>query len=220
MNTRRAFTLIELLVVIAIIAILAAILFPAFATARGNARKIACLSNLRQIGMANLMYSQDYDDYPVWGGDPPDLNSGGWGNNPDMLAFRPQYEVLMPYMKSRDIWRCPSDGGFDYTGPFEGTFLPSHPSSYAKWGSSYITRTEIILLKRPISSLEATDFSTNQSVGPAGIGLFFDAVGYWHGSKSLFGSREAYRNNVSFLDGHAKSLVNADYLKLWSLSFR
>ncbi|WP_395137592.1 type II secretion system protein, partial [Armatimonas sp.] len=69
------FTLIELLVVIAIIAILAAILFPVFATARGNARKMACLSNLRQIGMANLMYSQDYDDYPVWGGDPPDLNA-------------------------------------------------------------------------------------------------------------------------------------------------
>ena len=214
------FTLIELLVVIAIIAILAAILFPVFATARGNARKMACLSNLRQIGMANLMYSQDYDDYPVWGGDPPDLNSGGWGGNTDIASMRPQYEVLMPYMKSRDIWRCPADGGFDNCGPFEGTFLPSHPSSYQKWGSSYITRTEIILLKRPISSLEAMDFSTSQSVGPAGIGLFFDAVGYWHGSKSLFGSREAYRNNVSFLDGHAKSLVNADYLKLWSLSFR
>ncbi len=214
------FTLIELLVVIAIIAILAAILFPVFATARGNARKMACLSNLRQIGMANLMYSQDYDDYPVWGGDPPDLNSGGWGGNTDIASMRPQYEVLMPYMKSRDIWRCPADGGFDNCGPFEGTFLPSHPSSYQKWGSSYITRTEIILLKRPISSLEAMDFSNNQSVGPAGIGLFFDAVGYWHGSKSLFGSREAYRNNVSFLDGHAKSLVNADYLKLWSLSFR
>jgi prepilin-type N-terminal cleavage/methylation domain-containing protein/prepilin-type processing-associated H-X9-DG protein len=220
MHTRRAFTLIELLVVIAIIAILAAIIFPVFAQARGSARKIACLSNLRQIGTANLMYASDYDDLPVWGGDPPDLHAGAWGNNPDVLAFQPQYEVLMPYIKNKEIWRCPADTGLDWSGPFEGTYLPSRPTSYIKWGSSYITRTEIILLKRPISSMEAMDFSANQSVGPAGIGLFFDAVGYWHGSKSLFGSRDGYRSNVSFLDGHAKSLINADYLKLWSLQIQ
>ena len=216
---KYAFTLIELLVVIAIIAILAAILFPVFAQVRGNARKITCLSNLRQIGTANLMYSQDYDDLPVWGGDPPDLNANAWGGNTDIANMRPQHEVLMPYLKNKEVWRCPSDTGLDYSGPFEGTYIPSHPTSYTKWGSSYITRTEIILLKRPISTLEATDFITNQSVGTAGIGLFFDAVGYWHGSKSLFSSsRDGYRNNAMYLDGHAKSLTNADYLKLWSLS--
>jgi prepilin-type N-terminal cleavage/methylation domain-containing protein len=62
---RPAFTLIELLVVIAIIAILAAILFPVFARARESARRSTCLSNLKQIGTATLMYLQDYDDtYP------------------------------------------------------------------------------------------------------------------------------------------------------------
>ena len=218
MEKRRAFTLIELLVVIAIIAILAAIIFPVFAQVRGNARKIACVSNLKQIGMANLMYSQDYDDLPVWGGDPPDL-SGAWGNNPDVALFRPQHEVLMPYIKNREVWRCPADTGFDYCGPYEGTTLPSHPSSYAKWGSSYITRTEIILMQRPLSTLEAVTFD-GQTLGSAGIGLFFDAVGYWHGSKTLFGNRDSYRNNSLYLDGHAKSLINADYLKLWSLQIR
>lgn len=55
----RAFTLIELLVVIAIIAILAAILFPVFAQAREQARKISCLSNIKQLGTAIAMYTQD-----------------------------------------------------------------------------------------------------------------------------------------------------------------
>ncbi len=60
------FTLIELLVVIAIIAILAAILFPVFARAREQARKTVCLSNLKQIGLAALMYVQDYDEQFPW----------------------------------------------------------------------------------------------------------------------------------------------------------
>src|SRR5437867_8140420 len=59
---RRGFTLIELLVVIAIIAILAAILFPVFAQARASARQATCLSNLKQIGTAAMLYVQDYDE--------------------------------------------------------------------------------------------------------------------------------------------------------------
>src|SRR4028119_969674 len=63
--SRAGFTLIELLVVIAIIAILAAILFPAFAQAREKARQASCVSNLKQIANAYLMYAQDYDETSV-----------------------------------------------------------------------------------------------------------------------------------------------------------
>jgi prepilin-type N-terminal cleavage/methylation domain-containing protein/prepilin-type processing-associated H-X9-DG protein len=63
--SKRGFTLIEILVTIAIIAILASILFPVFARARENARRVSCLSNLKQIGLAIMQYTQDYDEmYP------------------------------------------------------------------------------------------------------------------------------------------------------------
>src|SRR5512138_3080475 len=64
MRNRKGFTLIELLVVIAIIGILAAMLFPVFARARESARKIQCLSNVKNIALAINMYLTDYDKYP------------------------------------------------------------------------------------------------------------------------------------------------------------
>jgi prepilin-type N-terminal cleavage/methylation domain-containing protein/prepilin-type processing-associated H-X9-DG protein len=90
-----AFTLIELLVVVAIIAILAAILFPVFAQARGKARQTVCLSAMKQIGHAIVMYSQDYDEMLVPG------NVGG-GFSLSYFDF-----LLDPYVKSRDVWNCP-----------------------------------------------------------------------------------------------------------------
>jgi len=96
-SNRTGFTLIELLVVIAIIAILAAILFPVFAQAREKARAITCVSNLKQMGLAFEMYSQDADEqYPAgvsWyfpGGN-------GWAGQ------------LYPYVKSTRVYQCPDD---------------------------------------------------------------------------------------------------------------
>ena len=62
-NKKLFFTLIELVVVIAILGIIAAILFPIFALKKGKNPAISCLSNMKQLGMASLMYSQDYDEH-------------------------------------------------------------------------------------------------------------------------------------------------------------
>jgi len=102
--SRRGFTLIELLVVIAIIAILAAILFPVFARAREKARQTSCLSNIKQIALSGLMYTQDYDErLPGHGcgwADP-------WGSNG--RAETCYAAKLYPYMKNVQIFACPSD---------------------------------------------------------------------------------------------------------------
>jgi prepilin-type N-terminal cleavage/methylation domain-containing protein/prepilin-type processing-associated H-X9-DG protein len=95
---KRGFTLIELLVVIAIIAILAAILMPVFARAREQARKSACLSNLKQIGSAILMYAQDYDEM---------LNPVATGTCPGPFAFG-WADIIFPYIKNAQVFDCPS----------------------------------------------------------------------------------------------------------------
>ena len=109
-RTHKGFTLIELLVVIAIIAILASILFPVFARARENARRASCMSNVKQLSLAVLMYLQDYDDtYPTVLVRTPNLTSdqypGGKWTNGNTLYW-PQ--TLYPYHKSLQVFFCPS----------------------------------------------------------------------------------------------------------------
>lgn len=115
-NSVQAFTLIELLVVIAIIAILAAILFPVFARARENARRSSCSSNLKQIGLGIIQYTQDYDEkMPVKG-------YGCTGGGPGQCTI--WYDMVQPYIKSTQVFKCPSNP-VNYLG-YGGTF----PSSY------------------------------------------------------------------------------------------
>jgi len=103
MARRHGFTLIELLVVIAIIAILAAILFPVFAQARDKARSTSCLSNCRQIGMAFVQYTQDYDEFLPLTSFPVVANT--WTS------------TVQPYIKNRGIFRCPSDSSPFWNNP-------------------------------------------------------------------------------------------------------
>src|ERR1700712_669821 len=102
----RGFTLIELLVVIAIIAILAAILFPVFAQTREKARQTSCLSNTKQLALALLQYSQDYDELivPYAVTVTPAMSKSEGGTSPSERWNA----LIQPYCKSLAIFTCPS----------------------------------------------------------------------------------------------------------------
>jgi prepilin-type N-terminal cleavage/methylation domain-containing protein/prepilin-type processing-associated H-X9-DG protein len=124
---KRAFTLIELLVVISIISILAAILFPVFSQAKQSAKQIQCLSNMKQIGMAAMMYLSDNDDQwfgaghwdPAPGYAPMQMWIGYDNNNygqyglfygrVDLPATHPPRPgSIDPYLKNEGVKKCPS----------------------------------------------------------------------------------------------------------------
>jgi prepilin-type N-terminal cleavage/methylation domain-containing protein/prepilin-type processing-associated H-X9-DG protein len=115
-NHNRGFTLIELLVVIAIIAILAAILFPVFAKAREKARQATCESNLKQIGNAMLMYSEDNDEKLVsaWSGTI-------WYSEAGTSAYK-WMDCIYPYIKATGVFHCPDDPGWNSS---SGKFVPA-----------------------------------------------------------------------------------------------
>jgi len=140
---RTGFTLIELLVVIAIIAILAAMLFPVFARARESARKIQCLSNVKNIATAIQMYLTDYDRFP------PLLSESAYDNVYDLLlaanagrgdmCFWRAYQsnpylrwqvILEEYVKNREVWNCPSATWME---GFDVVWDPGGPDGWAHW---------------------------------------------------------------------------------------
>ncbi|HEY3331436.1 MAG TPA: DUF1559 domain-containing protein [Capsulimonadaceae bacterium] len=115
-STLRGFTLIELLVVIAIIAMLAAILFPVFATARDKARSTNCLSNLKQLGLGTMSYIQDYDEMCL-----PlhfDANANSSLDKPEMAWGN----ILFPYIKSAGVYQCLSEKTTGSSDPYSAAF--------------------------------------------------------------------------------------------------
>jgi prepilin-type N-terminal cleavage/methylation domain-containing protein/prepilin-type processing-associated H-X9-DG protein len=130
-SVARAFTLIELLVVVAVIALLAALLFPVFAQARERARMSACVSNMRQIGVAFILYVQDYDEtfphvrfHELTGlGDEDRVGKrvNCWRN------------AIRPYLKSLDLFACPSNPFSRPSPGTAGTYPPTAGVNAEGW---------------------------------------------------------------------------------------
>jgi prepilin-type N-terminal cleavage/methylation domain-containing protein len=119
-DQRRGFTLIELLVVIAIIAILVAMLLPALSRAKSKATAIACANNIKQLSVIWTMYSGDNNETLALNGSGTDttvpmtwvggsFESDNLDNTNVLKLLDPKYSLFGPYLKSAEVYRCPSD---------------------------------------------------------------------------------------------------------------
>lgn len=213
-NRQFAFTLIELLVVIAIIAILAAILFPVFARARENARRASCQSNLKQIGLGVLQYAQDYDEkFPIGTtGGTVGNRGGGWAG------------ASLPYIKSQQIFVCPSDTKTPNTNP-QISYAYNSGITYPINGWSGPSIAAFNASSRTILVFEVTNITWNPNTditspySPDGDGYSGDIQPsggkYATGPLAASGGGTNYdattgrhleMSNYLFVDGHVKSL--------------
>jgi len=198
---KSGFTLIELLVVIAIIAILAAILFPVFASSREKARITSCQSNLKQIGIAFLSYTEDWDGVIV---DAGTLDQIGGGSPAKVNDPRHLHNKLAPYTKSRYVWRCPSDSGYYEPGQYPiDEYFTYFGSSY-QWKGNRGSPDGHGVAGREIDSFK----------NPSELPIVRDGLS-WHRSKHVapsFWNRPDNGSNVLYLDGHVKFQFGTAYL--------
>ena len=215
---RRGFTLIELLVVIAIIAILAAILFPVFARAREKARQTSCLSNLKQIGTAMMMYVQDYDEkFPRH-----------YFRNPSGTIVGSVITVVHPYVMNVQVWNCPSSprttsqsgglpailGDFSYAWNFmvfdfgSGTKLAKckHPADTVMAGDACMDSWGRGRLYYPSYPPGYNQPCATQTGFPSGCDNAYWNTGSYGRPGFNFSPRHNGMGNVAFLDGHAKAM--------------
>ena len=180
-RSRKGFTLIELLVVIAIIAILASILFPAFAAARKAAQRISCASNLKQISSAMMQYTQEYDErFPR-----VDVSAG---SNPTPIPI-----MLSSYLKDEAIFKCPSVDNWTSDPP--PVWSVTFKSGY---GFNNLLTDDIA---------PGTTFAINEVKSPSNTAMVFDSPLPLAGALlAIRPVAERHLNgvNVAYVDGHVK----------------
>ena len=220
-HASKAFTLIELLVVIAIIAILAAILFPVFARARENARRSSCQSNLKQIGLGILQYTQDYDEnFPLAVSIPGSVTPLPWG----------WADEIQPYLKNTQIYQCPSDPTEQNTNPKSTGYSDYWYNARLSCASdlpnpggatppnTYNTAVNIAVLANASLTIMNGDGETGtydtaafRTNGGANAGVKTDSTvqpnssgGTGFAQASVVAARHFDGANLSFADGHVK----------------
>jgi prepilin-type N-terminal cleavage/methylation domain-containing protein/prepilin-type processing-associated H-X9-DG protein len=230
----RGFTLIELLVVIAIIAILAAMIFPVFSRAREQARRTACCSNMRQLGLAFMMYAQDFDEsLPPFSQGSGFRGSLGYAGG-DGIRWA---DVVYPYVKNTQVFDCPSAptqrmqrlaGGsfFDITKYSYGYASPSNGA--AEFGAAGRALAEF---EDPSGTIMlAEDGRQDAGADPESIGrqipnpadTLADLCGRVNGMRHTHAATNDYAAhwiNVAYADGHSKYVrVSDTYMAQWSIA--
>jgi len=207
-RARRGFTLIELLVVIAVIAILAAILFPVFAQARESARKIGCLSNMKQLGTAVTLYTQDYDEQlpnAIHGF--PGVNlTGGWiyysafPANETPRSFDVKQGSIFTYVKNDQVFACPADTQGRAAG-----------NSYAVNSCAFTMNIPLATGKSLAAFGDTASWAlmTEEAIGigdETGAFLRLNSTddGFLNYGMNFLSTRHQEGSNFTFVDGHAK----------------
>jgi prepilin-type N-terminal cleavage/methylation domain-containing protein/prepilin-type processing-associated H-X9-DG protein len=226
-SSKHGFTLIELLVVIAIIAILAAILFPVFGRARENARRTNCTSNMKQMGLGVMMYAQDSDGrYPM-------------ASNTDGSGRRwPDY--ILPYIKSGQLFVCPSIGGNDVenrglawsassgqTGKFFG-----YGYNYQYMGNSRVVNdrpyfpytSSDSVITAPAQTIAITDSSGVGTTGTTGVYVIDPPVPVVYQDGSVRGSGRANSSDGYYPNGSGSNIAQRStpasrHLEMVSVAF-
>lgn len=186
------FTLIELLVVLAVIGILAAILFPAFARSRESGRAASCASNLKQIGLALMQYESDNDGiYPTAGA------TVQWDEIDPVTGMGPWMQQIQPYVKSRQIFKCPSDSHSDFSYFLGARAAYLETGHFAPIKATRIQFSDKFVLAGDTGDFltedaDKDDYSQNCVGGPA------------NGEPAMKWQQHNGRQNILFADGHVK----------------
>jgi prepilin-type N-terminal cleavage/methylation domain-containing protein/prepilin-type processing-associated H-X9-DG protein len=213
MGRTRGFTLIELLVVIAVVAILAAFLLPTFLRARENARRSACQSNLRQLGLAFTQYTEDNDERlpnAADGGNGGANVPGGWiffrawgsGRPPAPQDFDPAQGGVYPYVKSAAVYVCPDDSVGQASG--DSYAVNSCATDAGASGRQPNPGQPLAAIGAPASFALLAEEAFSQDGEPDAHSSTDDGILWCTSATNTLSTRHAGGSSLLFVDGHVR----------------